>query len=1002
MAKVDYATCGATCCRLSLEFRYSSHEGSEVEVERKNLQPAALVLRGPKTSREYRYAQPAHVRDDTCPRGSLKATARCYFLLDAGGLPGPSATLGTLRTPKGHLECYAELVAAQHIKDVFPDRIRNGTLQLDWLAPRKKRQGVHHMLIVKAKPTALWRLYTKICEAQDRTPDSSHKPDGVKTEKVRAPSYNLIGKLEKTEEMKGFLRSPTTSAALAAVGGGGGGKPSHGAKLQAVVRAQRGHSLALQQRQLEAMRRPPGDRIPEAKAGKHGGDSDINDENENLQQNHTGSSATHSRRPSLAGHPVHSASQLGILASFRRSGASTFYGGGYRQDGLTNLGNTCYMSAILQALLRLPSFVHDLRTCTGRLRGEGEDTRTGTSLYAELLDVVKGLHGEQSVFNPKRLKDCISRRSPQYAGNAQQDAHEFLTDILDFMQAELRQSRAKHVPEGPAAADIPPICPTALNFRCVIEHRHVCCECDRESKRRELHHDLSLDLPRTGDPRTTGCSSAVPIQQLFDGYFAAETIEKTCESCGAKTAVVHKALVTLPRVLVLHLKRFDTKLMPAKTLADGTNVEPRWIAVKRPDLVKLDHAIEVRNQCTDGARVALPSSHTSRDLTRARAVPTAPHSAIKSRKQPLGLSSSNGISAAHRDRDTRSPSTASLSGGQNSLDRRNARYDDELKKAIAASLAEVVPSSASSTADEKTAGVGQPEDAIDVEDEHDQFVRAVEESLSSASTASVVECNDGEPAPKRTCSNSPPEAPAAAAPMRFTSAKLEPWETSAVEPWLGTLSGAATKAASTKYELHGVVSHFGSHADVGHYTTTIKLAPPSKPKVKGSASVRSEMQSEPYRVKWREYNDSTSTDNTAERMIDSERKQKHAYLAIYVLSNSLEPVDGGVHRQPKRKSSSQRVDCRPVDLTACDLTGTSDEDKGDTDEDDPIEVDGDRQSEDLFKDQPLQSGSHSRSLSPSRPQRSKADLRNLLNDAGSSSAYDQDMERALRLSISDK
>jgi ubiquitin C-terminal hydrolase len=985
-------------------------------------------------------------------------------------------------------------VRASDIQHTFPENIKEGNLHVSWFGSTASGTQCHLTLAMRAKPAVLWKLYEAVSIAQDIVPDEGSRPKIVKPANVRPPGWNFNERNARAKQLNGVMRSPQSDAAIF----GGGRKPTNGEKMMAAARAKKQPSQALQARQLDAMKRPQGERIPEYKSRhQHGGD----DDDENRQPNrHRSSGASNTGRRQLSGNPLHGRSQMGIQASFQRSGASA-YVGGYRQDGLTNLGNTCYMSAILQALLRLPSFVHDLRACTERLRAGGEKLPQGTSLFAELLDVVKGLHGEQGVFNPKRLKDCISRRSPQFAGNAQQDAHEFLTDILDFMQAELRQHRRKtsaaSAHTAPVAeADAPPICPTALNFRCVIEHRHVCCECNAESKRRELYHDLSLDLPRTEELRASGNDGAIPIQQLFDLYFEEEQIEKKCERCGADTAVVHKSLVTLPRVLVLHLKRFDTKLAPAKTLEDGTEVEPpRWVAIKRADLVKLDHSIDVRGHCADDARVALPSSHTSRDLTRARAVPTAPHSAVKPRKQPLGTSSStaNSASVAHRDRDRGSSSSSSLSGGQGSqgqgggqsgYQRRKAQEEDDIAKAIAASLNDTTsssdppPAAAAAAGAEAgaidAAGGGQSEDAIDVDDEHDQYERAIEESLAMSSAAAGGDDASGaaaEPAPKRTRSDSPPEssAAAAAAPaaLPFKTEKPEPSETPEVESWLGTLSTTSTGAGATaaavaaaaaapagsrqneqtRYELHGVVSHFGSHADVGHYTTTIKLAPPPPPPKKSAAGAAAAAGStvsaeQPYGAgKWREYNDSTSNDNTVERMIDSERKQKHAYLAVYVLSNSLQPVDDDAtraRRQSKRKSSGASSGSRgggrsgTGDTTSSssssaaassgsrrgssrdsfDLTGNSsgeEEMKGE-DVDDPIEGGDEEDEEDedaIFKDKPLQQLQQSPPQRRLRPPGGKQNLESILNaaqhtDRADQNRYEDDIQRAMRLSMSDQ
>jgi uncharacterized UBP type Zn finger protein len=54
------------------------------------------------------------------------------------------------------------------------------------------------------------------------------------------------------------------------------------------------------------------------------------------------------------------------------------------------------------------------------------------------------------------------------------------------------------------------------------------------------------------------------LQALLANFFAPETLEKACEACGAASAqhsLTH-AVRRLPRVLVVHLKRFQWQVLP--------------------------------------------------------------------------------------------------------------------------------------------------------------------------------------------------------------------------------------------------------------------------------------------------------------------------------------------------------------------------------------------------------------------------------------------------------
>ncbi|CAM9163083.1 unnamed protein product [Scytosiphon promiscuus] len=166
-----------------------------------------------------------------------------------------------------------------------------------------------------------------------------------------------------------------------------------------------------------------------------------------------------------------------------------------RREGFRNMGNTCYLNACLQGLLSLSGFVGDLRRecwvlamlkptaeagapktiaaaklgdaagVVGSGGGVGEaaiDVRdspcprpttaaaaaTGgggsgggggrkPSLYDALLrlslEAAKGSHG---VMDASPLKSAMDGHSDRFAGNLQQDAHEFLNDLINVLHEE--------------------------------------------------------------------------------------------------------------------------------------------------------------------------------------------------------------------------------------------------------------------------------------------------------------------------------------------------------------------------------------------------------------------------------------------------------------------------------------------------------------------------------------------------------------------------------------
>lgn len=111
--------------------------------------------------------------------------------------------------------------------------------------------------------------------------------------------------------------------------------------------------------------------------------------------------------------------------------------------GLANLGNTCFMNAILQCLSASPPLLEAFKPPECRFRSQiNVDNPLGmhgklASAYGRL--VADMWSGRYSVVVPDSLKSTIAEFRPQFGGYQQQDAQELLLFLLDGLHEDLNR-----------------------------------------------------------------------------------------------------------------------------------------------------------------------------------------------------------------------------------------------------------------------------------------------------------------------------------------------------------------------------------------------------------------------------------------------------------------------------------------------------------------------------------------------------------------------------------
>ncbi|UMM14391.1 hypothetical protein L5515_002215 [Caenorhabditis briggsae] len=225
----------------------------------------------------------------------------------------------------------------------------------------------------------------------------------------------------------------------------------------------------------------------------------------------------------------------------------------YRPRGLRNLGNTCFMNAVLQALACIKDFREYILNLPS-LEDYVEDEKIAQNGNCFLTDEYQKLLASMSARNfrdptsPNEFREAFVSACPRFRGFRQHDSHEFLRYLLDQMHTEMRKCR--NLPEMPDDKTTP----ISKSFEGTLQSSVICQTCRNVSNKMDDFMDLSLDVPRVSKARYR-------LSDCLDLFFQRELLEKgekpECSKCKSKQTCSKQMFIKkLPEVLCLHIKRF--------------------------------------------------------------------------------------------------------------------------------------------------------------------------------------------------------------------------------------------------------------------------------------------------------------------------------------------------------------------------------------------------------------------------------------------------------------
>ena len=260
--------------------------------------------------------------------------------------------------------------------------------------------------------------------------------------------------------------------------------------------------------------------------------------------------------------------------------------------GFYNMGQTCFMSVVLQALLHNPL----IRTWFLTDGHKSSECERESCVACALDDIFSDFYSQEKRegYGAVQMLKCCWENSTSLAGYSQQDAHEFLSFILNnlhtaFVEKDAADKAAAAEEEdddegSPVKKPPPPTTSASADdnecdciihqvFAGLLQSTVTCSACHNTTTALDPFMDLSLDvrstavsvkkkkLPMTGVMTTVKEIAPMDLWECLERFTAAEVLGSdsyTCRKCdSAQEARKKLGLKRLPPVLPIHLKRFS-------------------------------------------------------------------------------------------------------------------------------------------------------------------------------------------------------------------------------------------------------------------------------------------------------------------------------------------------------------------------------------------------------------------------------------------------------------